>query len=364
MTKADAGTVYSAPCTGFPSCRWSTQTQAQRLDVALSGTGFSLMNIRGAGDLALVPGARIVDSRGGAKFQAGSIYSMQVSGVGGVPLDNRVQDVILNVTVVDEVGAGFVTAWPGADVKPVGSTINYQAGTPRAQLVTVPVGANGQVWISASQTTHMIVDVFGYHCICAPTYSRLLSDQRRVYDSRAFSPMAAGQIRPIAIPNTPSNAKSLLLNVTAVAPSSATFMSVYAQGAPLPATSNLNANGGEVIANFVEVPVTVINGTGYINIYNGGGSSHVIVDLLGFTTSLATLSQFVATPSVRLVDSRSNLGTSFGAWAAGSSRDITLAPASAARIIPDGATAVLLNVVATGAAQDGFLTVSCGGTVG
>jgi hypothetical protein len=365
LVRADAGSVYYAPCTGVatPTCRWSTQTQAQRFDVALAGTGFSLLSTRGVGDLALVPAARVYDTRGSAKLQAGTTYGLQVAGLGGVPVDDRVQDVILNVTVVDESGAGFVNAWPGSDVKPVGSAINFQANTPRAQLVTVPMGFNGQIWISSSQATHLIVDVVGYHCSCTPV-NRFLGDQRRIYDSRSSAQIASGQALTISILNPAANAKSVLLNLTAVAPASATFMSVYQYGTSIPQASNLNANAGEEIANFVEVPLVIENGVGKVNIYNGGGSTHFIVDLLGFTTSLTTLSQFVASPSVRYLDSRSNLGTISGAWAAGSARDIAITDVSAAKVVPAGATAVLLNVVATGSTQDGFLTVSCGGTVG
>ena len=61
---------------------------------------------------------------------------MPESGVGAV---------VLTVTVVDPVAAGFITAYPTGEPTPATSNLNFAAGQTIANLVTVPLGAGGSV---------------------------------------------------------------------------------------------------------------------------------------------------------------------------------------------------------------------------
>ncbi|MCY0945878.1 hypothetical protein [Streptomyces antarcticus] len=76
----------------------------------------------------------------------------------------RAKAVVLNVTVTDPKSDGHLTAWPSGTTRPDSSNLNWTAGSTVANLVTVPVGADGKVefanigWGSA----HVIVDLFGY----------------------------------------------------------------------------------------------------------------------------------------------------------------------------------------------------------
>ena len=74
---------------------------------------------------------------------------------------------------------------------------------------------------------------------------------------------------------------AVLLNVTAVAPQKAGYVTVWPAGIPRTGTSNLNFQAGQTIPNTVIVKV----GTGgRIQLYNGStGTVHLLVDVTGYT---------------------------------------------------------------------------------
>ncbi|MFK7919447.1 MAG: hypothetical protein AB8G14_15330 [Ilumatobacter sp.] len=77
----------------------------------------------------------------------------------------------------------------------------------------------------------------------------------------------------------PSDAVGLSMNVTAVGPTSNTFLTFWGDGAN-PGTSNLNPRaGGAPTPNSVSTP---LSGTGSFNIYNDRGNTNVVVDVNGY----------------------------------------------------------------------------------
>ncbi len=78
----------------------------------------------------------------------------------------------------------------------------------------------------------------------------------------------------------PNGTAGLALNVTAVAPSQETYLTIYPTGVTLPLTSNLNpAPGQPPTPNAVNVD---LNASGQFNVYNKYGSVHVVVDVVGY----------------------------------------------------------------------------------
>jgi hypothetical protein len=72
---------------------------------------------------------------------------------------------------------------------------------------------------------------------------------------------------------------SLVLNVTAVAPTQATYLTLYPTGSPLPLTSNLNPTPGQPpTPNAVTVD---LNASGQFDVFNKFGNVHVIIDVVG-----------------------------------------------------------------------------------
>ncbi|MCA1657209.1 MAG: hypothetical protein LC713_05810, partial [Actinobacteria bacterium] len=139
-----------------------------------------------------LPPSRVLDTRLGiggfsGVIGAGGQVDVQIAGAGGVPATG-VAAVILNVTVTQPAGAGFLTIFPAGATRPNASDLNFAQGEDRPNLVVVrlspqnrtgpnpycPIGgpctvpdpynvAGGKVSLFASNTTHVIFDVAGWY---------------------------------------------------------------------------------------------------------------------------------------------------------------------------------------------------------
>ena len=111
---------------------------------------------------ALSP-SRLLDSRSsGGAIGAGSSRSLVVTGRGGVP-SSGVGAVVLNVTVVDPTGSGFMTVYPSGSARPEASNLNFVVGQTVPNLVIAKVGAGGAVTLfNSNGSSHVVVDVMGW----------------------------------------------------------------------------------------------------------------------------------------------------------------------------------------------------------
>ncbi len=119
------------------------------------------------GTFAPVPPARILDTRDGTGGVAGirpaaTAVDVVVTGVGGVPATG-VSAVVLNVTVTQPAGPGFVTVFPAGGSLPLASDVTFAAGETRPNLAVVAVGAGGKVTLYVSAQAHVIFDVAGVY---------------------------------------------------------------------------------------------------------------------------------------------------------------------------------------------------------
>lgn len=106
-------------------------------------------------------GAVTVDgiSQGGGIHVAGTVRAVQVGGRGGVPVNAT--SALLNLTVTESTGPGFVTVFPCGGVRPTASTSNLQPGADVANAVFARLNIHGEVCIYTSASTHVIVDLSG-----------------------------------------------------------------------------------------------------------------------------------------------------------------------------------------------------------
>ena len=112
---------------------------------------------------------RVLDTRNGtgivgqkpARAAAGSIIAVQVAGMNGVPVDAKA--VLLNVTITEAEGTGFVTAWPCGHPRPLASFLNYGRGVDRANLTPVRIGEGGRICLFVHEGTEVIADLNGYY---------------------------------------------------------------------------------------------------------------------------------------------------------------------------------------------------------
>jgi hypothetical protein len=241
------------------------------------------------GQFVPVVPARIADTRSGSPLGPGTTRNIQVTGAGGVPLAGGAEAVVLNVTAARESTAGYFTVFPTGAGLPVASNLNWTAGVTVPNRVIVPIGTGGMVSVfNGLGTADLVVDVNGYFTDPSATgasFTPLVP--ARIIDTRYSSPVRAGTPLVLTVAGnggvptlgsgTPPTA--VVLNVTVARPSTASFLTVWPDGASTPTSSDLNYVGGQVVPNLVVVKL----GTGgKIDILNGYGSADVIVDVVGW----------------------------------------------------------------------------------
>ena len=249
--------------------------------------------------------ARILDTRNGTggrwtPLGPGETFALQVAGQGGVPSSGAAA-VALNVTVTGGSAASYLVLWPDGSPRPPTSNVNFTAGQTLAHRDVVMLGSNGKIDIlNAGGSVNVIVDVNGWYTDASGIQTSgvrfvPLNIPIRIYDSRGGSgPVGpGGQIgsgltqrlhvggvlgSPIPPSISAAPTAAVVLNVTVTNPTAASYLTIYADGLFQPSTSDINFLAGETRANMVVVGDL----NDYIDIFNAGGSTDVIVDVLGF----------------------------------------------------------------------------------
>ena len=238
----------------------------------------------GSGFAGVTP-VRVLDSRNNIGttrgiFAPNETRSVRVAGVAGVP--SNAVSVVVNVTVTQPQGSGFATAFPTGVALPTASNLNYVAGTTRANLAVVKVGAGGQISLNAAETSaHLIVDVMGSFGPYGGWVEAI--DPVRLVDTRnSTGPMVvdAPQVIPVrGQAGVPANATAVILNVTAGNPHGFGYFTIWPTGVPEPATSNVNFVGGPSVPNMVMVKLGT-NGT--ITVKDSVNRADLIIDVFGY----------------------------------------------------------------------------------
>ena len=293
-----------------------------------AGTAHLVVDVLGwfpvGGDFTALTPQRLMDTRpngtttDGQQVAAGALAGpgttqVDVLGRGGVPAAG-VTAALLNVTAVGPTAGGFVTVFPVGSQRPTASTLNLSPGRTTANMTLVPVGPGGQVslYLSAG-ASHLVVDVLGWFTASdagsALTPARL-ADTRSggtTVDGQAVGggALQAGATMQLTVTGRGgvpgSGVGAVVLNVTAVQPTSTTFVTVFPSNTLRPTASNLNPIAGRTTANLVVVPV---GPSGAVSIYLHAGATQVVVDALGWfagTPSPATVPNIpVARPRIYL----------------------------------------------------------------
>jgi subtilisin family serine protease len=229
-------------------------------------------------DITAVAPVRFYDSRAGDGHRpSGSVTAITVTGRPGYPANAAA--VTLNVTAVDAQSAGFMTVFPCENPIPEASNLNFVAGQTIANAVVARVGASGQLCVFVSGSAGLLVDVNGF-VPAGSNFSAL--NPARLFDSRNHGGRrAAGGMTTIEVAGVggvPPNAKTVMLNVTAIEAGSDGFMTVFPCGTPVPTASNLNFASGQTIPNAV---VAKIGDGGQVCIYTSS-TANLVVDVNGF----------------------------------------------------------------------------------
>jgi hypothetical protein len=106
---------------------------------------------------------RMLDTRNGTGAPAHSVAAWQTVTLdlsGQIPVGTTA--VVLNVTVTQPTGTGYVTVWPADQPIPATSNLNFVPFQTVPNLVVAPVSADGKVKLQPSANTHLIADLAGY----------------------------------------------------------------------------------------------------------------------------------------------------------------------------------------------------------
>jgi len=262
------------------------------------------------------PGIAVNDPAPGPKAISGpgSTFDIQLLGLGGIPnAPADVLGVVANITVTEPTSTGYLNAYGKDAAAGTAAIINFVAGQTVPNLAIVRPGAEGKLTIklaAGTGTAHVIVDVFGWFSTSASsdlTGARLEPvTPGRIFDTRSGlnrsapeTPLAAGEFVTIPIrgvdaaeptttdivPNS-ANVVGVVLNMAGVnniAGSANTHLSVIPSNlaaGTAPSTANLNLARGQVKSNMVIVPVDPTDGS--IRVYNNSGTTHVVLDVVGY----------------------------------------------------------------------------------
>ncbi|MDT0166678.1 bifunctional UDP-sugar hydrolase/5'-nucleotidase [Actinotalea sp. AC32] len=218
-------------------------------------------------------------------------YEVQVTGEAGVPAEATA--VLLNVTVTGPTAPGNLRVFAGGDDVPGTSVVNYAPGQDKANLAMVTLSEDGTVsfWSDTPVGTsrnpvHVILDVVGW-VTSEAEYTEIVPD--RVLDTRDGAKLMAHQERTLDLndlADLPADATTVVLNVTAIRPSSVGNLRVYPEtGGATPNVSSINYIQGRELPNLVVVAVPE---DGRISLYSDqphGGTVDVAVDVVGWFTA-------------------------------------------------------------------------------
>ncbi len=308
---------------------------------------------------------RLLDTRNGtggytAPVGPGGTISLQITGAdGGVVPSSGVTAVVLNVTATDPTDSSFITVYPDGTSLPTASNLNFTAAETIANLVTVPVGADGAVdFYNHTGSVNLVADLEGYYTTSGTGSLFDSIAPVRVLDTRNgtggySAPVGPGgtiSLQVAGVDDVPATGvTAVVLNVTATDPTDSSFITAYPDGSTLPTASNLNFTAGETIPNLVVVPV---GAAGAVDFFNHTGSVNLVADLEGYYYSAG--SQYTPLGPVRVLDTRN--GTGGYSAPVGPGGTISLQVAGMTGVPATGVTAVVLNVTATDPTDSSFIT--------
>ena len=225
---------------------------------------------------------RVLNTRSGSPVGQASTRTLDLSSA--VPADATA--VTLNLTGVSASRGTYVSAWPAGQPRPAVSSLNLANANPTPNLVTVKLGANRSVNLyNHAGTVHLLADLAGYY---APSSgSRFVAvAPRRLLDTRSnpvsWVPATGGGSAVTLKTFGHTGTTGAVINVTGVAPSTSTYVSVYPKTSTTPVrpnASNLNLTAGQIVSNLVS---TAVSDAATVWLYNGYGSIHLIADLAGY----------------------------------------------------------------------------------
>jgi len=274
--------------------------------------------------------------------------------------------------VVTVAGSDFAT---GTTATINGVTVTISNLTPDSFTFTTPSGpaAGGVVHVIATDALGSSSASVGSAYLYVPLSNYVpMTTPFRLFDTRSGTPLGpngtiAVKVTGTGTPPIPATAVAVVLNVTEVNGSAASFLTVYPDALAKPNASNLNFLTATVTPNLVTV---ALGQNGSVDIYNALGRVNAFADVEGYFAPPGVSTpagEFHPIAPVRVCDTRSTSpGTSpcktHGALTAGAPMLVTVTGGA----IPNtGTAAAVLNLTGVAGTASTYVSVyptSSGGT--
>lgn len=318
--------------------------------------------------------ARLVDTRdgfdtidganeGGGPRPAGSVLELDVAGRAGVPDDARA--VIVNLTGVDGVKAGYATAYPCLASPPNASSLNFPPDIRVGNEVIAQLDGDGHLCVYTHVETHLTVDVTGFvpaESPYVPLAPARFVETRPGFttidgEQQAIGRRAAGQTTTIPIAGrngVPGDASAVIINLTAVDAPQPGYATVHPCSPGAPNASSLNYVAGINRGNEIVARLDA-NGDLCLSTHR---AIHATIDVVGYLPAGTDYTPL--TEPVRLLDTRAGFDTVDGAFVGGGKRPagsvLELDIGGRAGIPAETATSVTLYLTAVDAEANGYAT--------
>jgi len=232
-----------------------------------------------------VSNCRALDTRSATPLLGGTPRDLAVLNSGcGIPATATAY--WLNVTAIPQTGLGYLTTWPSGQAQPLVSTLNSFTGAVTANAAIVPAGANGNISFYVTDTSDLVVDVYGYFAPWAattgpPPLTYFYLPAYRALDTRSNGGPIDGSrtidltVASILTLGSYPGAQAFTMNVAAVPVDPLGFLSVLPAGGT-PTTSTLNAWDKAVTSNLA----TAAGTTASVTVFTPA-QSQVILDVTG-----------------------------------------------------------------------------------
>jgi DNA-binding beta-propeller fold protein YncE len=261
-------------------------------DTRLAGHGISLNQCNASGSRPIVSTRPL---------------TFNVSASGSPVPTSGVSAVVFNLTAISPTASTVLTAYPGGRVRPLASNLNLVARAVVPNRVVVPVpthcvapNCTVTIWNSVG-SVNVAVDIDGWFTDDQgiQTTGALFSGvvPNRLCDTRIGNrddvgclkaAVGAGGILDIQVAGIggvpamggPAQPVAVVINVTAVQATAATFVTVYSSDATSrPNASDINVAAGHTATSLV---VAEVGSDGTIKLFNDLGSVNLVVDVLGY----------------------------------------------------------------------------------
>ncbi|BAN03868.1 hypothetical protein [Ilumatobacter coccineus] len=298
---------------------------------------------------------------GGGRIEAGEFVEVEIAGRAGVADDAK--SVVMNITAINPSGRGYVTTYP-CETRPLASSLNYgAAGAVVGNELVAKLSGEGAVCVFSSAETDLSIDVVGF----VPAVSEVVSlDPGRVYATRASDEtvdgvqeatgrIPAGEFVEVDLAGragVAGDAKSVVMNITAINPSGRGYVTVFPCG-DRPLASSLNyGSAGAVVGNEL---IAKLSADGTVCVFSSA-ETDLTVDVVGYiqessaAASLDPARVYATRATDETVDGEQE---ATGQIATGEFVEVEIAGRAG---VPASAGAVVMNITAINPTGRGFIT--------